>query len=47
MWSTRSDSLLYSEAKLGLVGTRKDETVMITNFDAASRLLNKAEVTEF
>lgn len=44
MWSKKSDSLLYSETKLGLVGTKKDESVMITNFDAASKLLNRSEV---
>ena len=47
IWSNKSDSLLYSEAKNGLVGAKKDESGMITNFDAAARLLNRSEVRAF
>ena len=44
VWSKTSKSLNYSETQLGLVGSKKDETVMITNFDAATKLLNRSEV---
>lgn len=44
MWKSRSNILKYDDAQKGLVGGKKDESVMITGLDAAAKLLNRMEV---